>query len=534
MNQAKTITEDWIPSRLMRDINTPIMNNTFFTLVGIQEKLKETPTYKSLTTENRQNLLLDKCNFVVNSIINGNRQHHNFKNGNGFSPIGLHTDVLRSQLGTHFKKGAVNYLTILNLLQEADIITSDHKYKTLSKNPKIREQQLQKGFVAESKKYNISEQYQQQPLCTVEILHPNTIKKLQNYTKKRWNNIKGVAKYQAIHRSNTQVWFDHYIATDKRSQIDFSKKKNPLQSQAVYDADFVSLCQLNELHRFEEFEAHPDYYLHPSLKCGRVFHLYNRIPSVYRECLKLRGGESLSEVDKICSQPFFIIVEYYTHLQEIKSDATYIDYTKRIEDRIRRDIDNSICNITFDDVLREAGTLLNSILLKNKDNKGKFYSNVAEYCRQEGSLELHRLYEEDYGEYKRQLLGYGLYNGNKHTGRQLPLQKAHAFERHLYEMFPFFMAYIRMKKQQRGYRSVSIDATTLESKIFIDGIFNRVEATKESFFAIPVHDSLIVRSEEANRYQQILFELIKSEFKGIFDIYGSQLTASSLFRITHY
>ena len=528
MNQAKTITEDWIPSRLMRDINTPKMNNTFFTLVGIQEKLKETPTYKSLKTENRKNLLLDKCNFVVNSVINGNRQHHEYKNGNGFNPVGLHTDVLRNQLGANFKKGAVNYLTILNLLQEADIICSDHKYKTLSKNPKIREQQLQKGFVAESKKYNISERFQQQQLYTVEILHPNTIKKLQNYTKKRWNNIKGIAKYQAIHRSLTQVWFDKYTATDKRNQIDFNKKKNPEQSQAVYDADFVSLCQLNELHRFEEFEAHPDYYLHPSLKCGRVFHLYNRIPSIYRESLLLRGGGTLSEVDLRNSQPLLIALQYYAHLQEIKSNATYIDYAKRIGDRIGIDIDSSICNITFEEIMREAGKLLNSCLL------GKFYSNIAEYCRQEGDLQSYRLLQEDKGEFKRLVLGYGLYNGNKHTGKQLPLKKAHDFEKYLYQMYPAFMGYIRMKKQQKGYRSVSIDATTVESKIFIDGIFNRVEARKESFFAIPVHDSLIVRREEAVRYKQILFELIKREFKGIFDIYGNQLTASSLFRITHY
>lgn len=505
------------------------MNTTFFSVEGVERRIKNSERYKNFTTQHKKDKWLDHCNFVTNAIIKANRQHSSYKNKGEFEPVPLHSEVLKQMLGNNHKGNATNYLTTLNYLQELNIIETDGEYRYLNRvDPKARQQQIDKGYTAHAKKFNLCEEWQEKKVVVVPILCEATEKKLLRFKEKQWRNNKRVRKYQNIHRALTQVWFDHYEGKRKLEQVEFEKKVDPQHSRDTYAADFRSLCELNELNRMEEFEMHRDYYLSPSLKCGRVFHFYNRIPSAFRECLRLRDGSQLSEVDLRNSQPLIIALQYYAHLQEIKSNDTYIEYAEQINKRIGIDIGNTICGITFSEIQKEAGQLLNSCIL------GKFYKDIAEHCVKEGSPELHRLLKEDYGEFKAQLLGYGLYNGNKHTGRQLPFKNAHDFERLLYIKYPSFMAYIRQMKSDKGYRSVSWKATTTESKIFIDGIFDTLEASRKDFVAVPVHDALIVRSEEAKQYRERLFQLLKTEFKPIFDIYGTHLKAENLFRIKAY
>lgn len=511
------------------------MNRTFFSVEGVQERIKNSERYKLLTTQRKKNLLLDKCNTVVNNILHKNLQHSFNKNLGVYEPIPLNGIVLKQMLGNNYKGNSVNAQTILKLLIYEDIIETDGEYRYLNRvDPTIRQQQINKGYTAHSKKYNLCKEWQDKKVIQVPIHCVATEKKLDRFRKKQWNNIKAIRKYQNINRSSTQMLFNEEQGKHILETKNFETKKNPEMSKDRYTADFESLCVLNTLDRFEEFEDYSFYYLSPSLKCGRVFTTYNGIPSDFRRCLRLKDGSQLAEVDKKASQPFFISADYLQEVLDIqKSNDAYI-YIKEIENRIILDRGSTICDITFDKIVREASKLFNLCL------NGNFYKEVAEHCKKEGSPKLHRLFEEDYAEFKSQLLGYGLYNGNKHTGTQFPLKKAHAFERHLYEMFPFFMAYVRKMKSEKGYKSVSIKATTKESKIFIDGVFDTLEASRRDFVAVPVHDALIVRVDEAEEYREMLYQLIKREYKSIFDIYarqdnyGRHLKAEKLFRVTPY
>ncbi len=99
-------------------------------------------------------------------------------------------------------------------------------------------------------------------------------------------------------------------------------------------------------------------------------------------------------------------------------------------------------------------------------------------------------------------------------------------ERYLMELYPNFMRYIRNKKRTNGYKIISIEAQLVESSIFINGLYNRL---KINDIAIPVHDSIVIPTENE---QYFLGKLIES-FKAVFP-YLPENNIKALFRITEY
>jgi hypothetical protein len=74
-------------------------------------------------------------------------------------------------------------------------------------------------------------------------------------------------------------------------------------------------------------------------------------------------------------------------------------------------------------------------------------------------------------------------------------------------LFPEVHQWLHAYKKEHGYRNISITLQKMESKLFIDKIY--VTLKKRGVFCLTKHDSLIIRSRDANK----VLQTIKTQFK---------------------
>jgi len=74
-------------------------------------------------------------------------------------------------------------------------------------------------------------------------------------------------------------------------------------------------------------------------------------------------------------------------------------------------------------------------------------------------------------------------------------------------LFPEVHQWLHNYKKEHGYRNISITLQKMESKLFIDKIY--VTLKKRGVFCLTKHDSLIIRSRDANK----VLSTIKNQFK---------------------
>lgn len=74
-------------------------------------------------------------------------------------------------------------------------------------------------------------------------------------------------------------------------------------------------------------------------------------------------------------------------------------------------------------------------------------------------------------------------------------------------LFPEIHGWLHAYKKENGYKNISITLQKMESKLFIDKIY--VKLKKRGVFCLTKHDSLIIRSRDANK----VLSTIKTQFK---------------------
>jgi hypothetical protein len=150
--------------------------------------------------------------------------------------------------------------------------------------------------------------------------------------------------------------------------------------------------------------------------------------------------------------------------------------------------------------MEEYPSLVKSIL------NGDLYEAVAEYALQKGDYESYNEYKTNRSDFKTDVLAKGLFNV------LLDENKMHKIESYLLEMFPQFMNWIRAEKIIDGYESVAQLAQRLEASIFIDGIFDLDTGYEQFGFAVPIHDSLIVKEDEEAYWRTVLYSAFLAVF----------------------
>lgn len=441
------------------------------TIKGLPENIRATPYYQN-KRPSIQPVFIDKCNWLINSIIIGNKHYRELYQ---FEPVPLNKLIIRKQLGNK------ESTTIINLLEEMDIIMVDRSYLSSTQaNITNRKRELlgikKVPVKAVSMKYGLTDKAKMMGLHTVPILSERMEKKFRIHKE---DLLKKYLEDKQIHRkiifNLTEIYFDFEKARPILNKV--LVNKNSL-SHFHYQDCFNTLCTFNNLETIEDYIGCSQFHYTQAPRVNRVFHYFSNVPKVFRHCLSLKDGSGMSEIDLRNSQPLLMSLKF-------------------VEDN-----PTSSCSI-LEDVL-----------------SGNFYQSIAEKVKAEGDIATYNLYLNDYSAFKALVLGEGLFYF------VLPKNGVKAMEKHLTDMYPCFMKYIRNKKISEGYKSPSIEAQRLESDIFIRDLFISLHHGE---FAVPIHDSILVKRAEVNLFMEKLVTIFETRFPHL-----SKEIITKLFSIKHF
>ena len=130
------------------------------------------------------------------------------------------------------------------------------------------------------------------------------------------------------------------------------------------------------------------------------------------------------------------------------------------------------------------------------------------------------LYTDDYSKFKAVVLGQGLYFN------YMPLEVIKNAEKYLLELYPEFMRSVREKKRVNGYKTVSVEAQQIEANIFIESLYRGLEPGQ---FAVPVHDSIMIKQNEVEYFLIKLIDIFRVRFPLL-----SRQQVRDLFRVKNY
>jgi len=426
-----------------------------YTVAEIQTKLQETELYKSIRPTSKK-LLLDKCNVLLHFIIVNNIYKNKWDVYN-YSDIHLHSDLLKTMLGKRYYKAIIHTLIEVGLVEVDDSFISATYINMLNyKRSRIGLHKL--SISPASKKYGLTSLAKRHGVEKVEINSKKIVKKMIGHK----TEVLGAYLSDPIHRkiikSTMDLYFDPPFIFDEVKEI----TGKVLNEQAIkyYKNVYESLLAINKYNTIKEYQECENYYYTHSKKVGRVFHTYSSIPKLYRKHLVHIDGSSLMEIDLKNSQPLLLSLKY---LEETKNKTAI-----------------------FKDVVG-----------------GNFYKKVQEMAKSLGYDDLSNLYFDNYSKFKSRVLGQGLYF------RNLPLKSIKHSENCLLQLYPDFMKWLRETKGRFGYKYISYQGQRLESGIFIRDIFQEIT---DGTFCVPIHDSLIIKTQNKVYFEGILKSIFKKRF----------------------
>lgn len=444
-----------------------------YSLPGLHTKIQQTEYYQGKRPSIKP-VLIDKVNWLIHSIIEGNKQHWNLFN---YKEVPLNRGILKNMMGK------TEYLTIIRMLERMNIIDINHKYTSTTfinqyNADRKRNNRSELQLKPESKKYALSDYALTLGVKKVGILSPRMQKKISQYKQEKIKQYSKQETHSKILHSITKLQF---IPNHPKALKALEMAKNEGGHKADhYNEVYNEMQEFNQCDNLADYAKHSAFYYTQSERVNRVFHYYSTIPKPFRESLQLKDGNPLSEIDLRNSQPLIIGLNYINSIDELSPSDTRL----------------------FKDLVG-----------------GNFYQALANQARHNDDQELYNLYTDNYSKFKAKVLGEGLYFN------YIPdLHKIKPMERYMMQLYPNFINYIRTKKRKLGYKIISIEAQQIESDIFIDKLYNKLN---NSATAIPVHDSIIIPSSDKDFYLNILIDIFKDKFP-----YFEKDHIRPLFRIT--
>lgn len=445
-----------------------------YSINDLHHELKETEYYQKKRPSIKP-VLVDKVNFLLNSIIHPNRTKYKHEI-ESYDSVPLLSSELAAMLGNR------EYTRIIEVLEKLDILKVNHSYiskETLKITNRNRKKNGYKTLKkeAQSKTYSLTDKALNKGIKKVGLLSPRMENKINAYRKKTIQEYLNEPMHEKIINSTFQVDF---IYTNKEANEALNKYEPDTVKGQFFTETYNELKEISTYSDTSQYLENSNYYYTQSKKVNRVYHYYTTIPKAYREALRHKDGSQLSEIDLSNAQPLILGLDYH----------------------------NSKTTLTRSD--KE---------LKEDLLKGNFYERIAKQALKNNDAEFYNLYENNYGEFKAKVLGEGLYFN------YIPdFKKIKPAEKYLLQLYPDFIQYIRNEKRLYGYKYVSHMAQRKEASIFITGIFKNLN---QNDFALPVHDALIIKEKEVEKY---LNKLVAS-FKTIFPLVENP---RELFKIKNY
>ena len=205
---------------------------------GLHTAIQGTNYYKTKRPTAKP-ILIDRCNFVINAIVQGNRHNWNVKD---YGSVPLHRDILRAQLGCR------ENLTIINLLKDLDYIKVDDSYISQSYANKLNKKRVFAGQIcnvfAESKKYSLTDKAKEYGIVHVGVLSEKSVKRFLKY---KANLLRHYLKDTQIHSKifyNLSNLYFNYEGAKKVHKEYTTDNTNKDQSE-FYDVSYNALKKIN-------------------------------------------------------------------------------------------------------------------------------------------------------------------------------------------------------------------------------------------------------------------------------------------------
>lgn len=352
--------------------------------------------------------------------------------------------------------GTEYYKTIIETLSSLNLIEVNNSYSTgrNSKSYRITTEALLKGITTDIIR---NKQFERRLHRLAEAEYKEVVKD-PVFEKILYNTAQ-------LYLLNEQFYYVEQLMPDRKYEEvngylnDISEPFNEFQMKR-YEDYYKGFRALNNTSTPLEVYKSPLCFTPTLSEFGRVYHIAASIPGHIRTCMRTKDNELIWEVDMSSAQLSLLVMEW---LKELKT-----------------------ASVSINKPLKEEIDLCLHLL-----NKGGFYKHIqdnSKVCR-----------EMEYSLLKLNILK----TLNK---RYYPSQLLSELKR----LFPFFIDFI-IKKKTPNHKVVSHMGFRAESAIFIDEYM----VLPKDMFAIPIHDCILVKEENAQMVKERLIQRTKSIYKGI-------------------
>lgn len=360
------------------------------------------------------------------------------------------------------------YLKVINALESLGLVDINHSYSTgrNSKSYRLTSKAIESGIITDIVRNN---QFESRLTRLAEAGYKEVINN-PIFEKILYNTAQ-------LHLLNEPFYYvERLLPESKYEEVngylyDISEPYNEFQMKR-YEDYYKGFKALNRTSTPVEVYKSPLCFKPSISEYGRVYHLAASIPKHIRTCMRTKDNELLWEVDMSSAQLSLLVMEW---LKELKSN-----------------------NVIINTEMKEEIKLHLNLL-----NKGGFYKHIqdnSKLCR-----------EMEYSFLKLNIL--------KTLNRKYypsPLLSE------LQRIFPFFIDFI-IEKKSFNHKVISHIGFRAESSIFIQEYM----ALPKEMFALPIHDCILVKEENAGMVKERLIKRTKSIYK---DVLSDSLDLQGLFK----
>jgi hypothetical protein len=337
---------------------------------------------------------------------------------------------------------------------------------------------------------------------------------------------KAIAKtIKKVFKNKTKPFLSHPIhgkQINNLTQLKISDNEKIVLPWKSDDQESYYNWAHTNLVRFSEYTTTDEFYTDANFTYslsdyGRTYHFCTSLPKLYRYKLRHISGLPITELDLISAQPLLIALAYQEFLIHMfnkygyrEGDMLNISDLYRIKSKTLEGFEgliklskedlilynkNSVSTFHYnDEICKEVP--MSQVLIDCLS--GKFYDVIQKHIAIMDDEELVAKYGDlSRDEIKLKIIADAFYSNQWFKTKE--------FLEIVSNKYPDFVKYITYFKDCHGYKKLSQQGQSREANIFIDGVYSEIGDK----FAVSVHDSILVKSEEVDYFNRVLVGLMQ-------------------------
>lgn len=272
-----------------------------YTIKGFADILVTSTQYHKLKTREQKLLLLDRCNWLISSII---KAHIKLNEPYG-KYLNLQSQLLKKYIGDRTYKDIQLCLIGLGIILENPKYSTSKFSKSFALTPKAIKLGI-KNTIVYSKKFNTKLNALKEVNYEDTFSNPILRKILVNTSKL-------LVVEEPFYYVERILPSPIYVETEN-GQIDISEPVNQFKVDR-YDAFYNSFYALNKVTDPKVLFNSSINYTPTISKSGRIYHVIASMPKLIRESIRTKSNELIWEVDMCSAQPSIIFLEWLKYVQ---------------------------------------------------------------------------------------------------------------------------------------------------------------------------------------------------------------------------